>query len=329
MSENTGGSNAAPSNSASVPAEASGEVIDTGSDQIELSGDDSTHGHESEESIDADPSLTKAEKKEAKKALRELEIKFNGKNEKVKLPFDIPEEHAEYMRRQLQMAKMGQVKAQDYAALERDVVAFFNELKTNPKKALSNPAYGVDLKKMMIEMVEEEISNAQKSPEELEREEYKRKLAEYEEKEAQRQKELEELRRQKIVEDAYSTYEKQMEDALVKHDIPNSPLAVWEMAHLMSLEIKRGYEPDMDSIAEMVSEKMNGKYADHLKKMPLDKLKKLIGEDVFEQDRKARVAKVKKAPVPVKSAAKDVAKVEPKKEEPKQPMTIRERFKIY
>lgn len=324
MSENSNAPSGAPVN-ASAPVES--QEVNSNEVNLESSGDESVD-HESVAEIEADPSLTKAEKVEAKKKLKELKLKVNGKEDKVKLPFELEEEHAEWMTRQLQMARMGQVKAQDYAALERDVVDFFNELKTNPRKALSNPAFGVDLKKIAIEMIEEEIENAQKTPEEIEREEYKRKLAEYEQKEAQRQKEIEEMRKQKIIEDAYASYDVKMSDTLDKFDIPKTPIALYEMAHLMSLEIKRGFEPDMDSIGEIVADKLNGKYSEHLRKLPLDKIKKLLGEEIFEQDRKARVAKVKKAPVPVKSAVKDVAKTEPKKEEPVKKLTYKERFGI-
>jgi flagellar basal body rod protein FlgC len=325
MSENSNAPSGASVDSSLEVESSENEIIESEGNEEGL---EETHGHTSEEDIDNDDSLSKQEKKEAKKALRELEIKYNGKVEKVKLPFDVPEEHADYMRRQLQMAKMGQHKAQDYAALERDIVSFFNELKNDPRKALSNPAYGVDLKKIAVEMIEEEIANSQKTPEELEKEEYKRKLAEYEEKEQQRLAEIEEMRKQKVIEEAYAQYDVAMSDTLERFDIPKSPIAIYEMAHLMSLEIKRGYEPDMDTIGEMVSDKFNGKYSEHLKSLPHEKLVKLLGEEVFERERKNRVSKIKKAPVPVKSAVKDVAEGK-KREEPSKPkLTYKERFGI-
>lgn len=324
MSESNTGAPAAPQSSAPAVESQEMEAIES----QDLGDEGSEVEHDSPEAIDADPNLTNAEKKEAKKKLKELELKVNGKTDKVKLPFELDEEHADWMKRQLQMARMGQMKAQDYAALERDIVSFFNELKTNPRKALSNPAYGVDLKKIAVEMIEEEIANSQKTPEELEREEYKRKLKEYEEKEAQREKEIEEMKRQKVIEDAYNAYDVAMSETLDKFDIPKDEIAIYEMAHLMSLEIKRGYEPDMDVIGQMVADKLNNKYLNHIKSLPHDKLRKLLGDEIFENDRKSRVAKVKKAPVPVKSAAKDVAKADKKEEAPKPKLTYRERFGI-
>lgn len=320
-----------------APASAeSNEVIDSGENEslendsvenesLEVSAEDLPTAEE----IDADPTLTKAEKKEAKKMLKELEIKYNGKTEKIQLPFEIPEEHADYMRRQAQMAKMGQSKAQEAAAWERDTMAFLNELKTNPRKVLSNPHLGVDLKKIAAEILEEELENAQKSPEQLEKEEYMKKLKEYEEKEAAREKEIEEMKKQKIIEDAYAQYDAAMTQAMEQYDIPKTPVAIYEMAHLMSLEIKRGYEPDMEAIAQIVHEKHSAVETasiEKLKKKSLAELKKLLGEEIFEQERKERVAKVKKTPVSAKQAAPDVGKTEKKEEKPAQKLAYKDFF---
>lgn len=315
--------NAAPvaQNSPAPESQESNDVIDSSSD---VSADQL-------QDLVNDPNLSKEEKKEVKKMLKQLEIKYNGKVEKIDLPFEIEEQHAEYMRRQLQMSKMGQSKAQEAAAWERDTMAFINELKTNPRKVLSNPNLGVDLKKIAAEILEEELENAQKTPEELEREDYKRKLKEYEEKEEAREKEMETMKRNKIIEDAYAQYDVSMSNAMEQYDIPRTPVALYEMAHLMSLEIKRGYEPDMDAIAQMVQEKHSAHTnaeLEKLKKKSPAELRKLLGDEIFEKDRQERVAKVKKTPVPVKTAAQDVGKVEKKEEAPAIKKTFREQWGI-
>ena len=122
MSDENGNSVPAPeSNSDSNELLDSGNVVADGNDDI--SADDL-------QELANDPSLSKEEKKEVKKMLRQLEIKYNGKSEKIDLPFEIPEEHADYMRRQLQMSKMSQSKAQEAAAYERDISAFIHDLQT-------------------------------------------------------------------------------------------------------------------------------------------------------------------------------------------------------
>lgn len=321
---NTGApSSPAPAQANSTPVESndSNEVIDSGNEGAELD----SGSEESAAEIVADPNLTKTEKK---KMLKKLGIKYNGKDEEVELPFEIPEEHADFMRRQLQMAKMGQHKAQDLSALEKDVVAFIQELKTNPRKALANPSIGVDVKKLAAEILQEELENAAKSPEQLKQEEYERKLKEYEEKEKTREEQLKQLERERAVEQAAQEFDMHISTTLDKFDIPHEPIAIKRIAELMSLEIKRGQMPNMEAIGALVEEEMNSDIRNYVKKLSHEKRLKILGEDIFEEDRKARVAKVKKAPVTPKQVAKDVQKVEEKKEEPKPKKTFREQWGI-
>jgi hypothetical protein len=334
MADNTqGGSpsnSPAPSNSVTSESQVDSNDVSMDSDESSLESSDNSEGleHSSEAEIDSDPNLTKAEKKEAKKMLKKLGIKYNGKEEDVELPFEIPEEHADFMRRQLQMAKMGQNKAQELSALEKDVVSFLQELKANPKKALSNPSIGVDIKKLAAEILQEELENANKTPEQLKQEEYERKLKEYEEKEKKREEALKQMERERAVEQAAQKFDIDIATTLEKFDIPQEPIAIKRIAELMSLEIQRGFEPNMEAIGNLVQEEMNSDIRNYIKKLPHDKRLKILGEDVFEEDRKARVAKVKKAPPTAKQVAKDVQKVEKKEETPGQKISYKDFFKI-
>jgi len=270
------------------------------------------------ESIDADPSLSKAEKKEAKRLLKELEIKYNGKVSKEKLPFEIPEEHADWMRRQMQMAKMAHIKTQESSALERDVIDFFNELRTNPRKALANPNIGVDVKKLAAEILEEEIANSQKSPEQLALEEKERELKELREREKNREEELRKIQEEKIIEQASQEFDIQMSDTLDKFDIPKTPLAIKKMAEYMSLAIQNQEYPDMDLIGQLVEEEMMTDYREHLNSLSPERIVQLLGEEIFEKVRKERVSKMKKAQPSVKSLAKDTAQAKAK--DPEKPV---------
>jgi hypothetical protein len=288
------------------------------SNEIELDSQSHSSGGQdlpSAESIDADPSLSKAQKKEAKKLLKELELKYNGKVSKERLPFEIPEEHADWMRRQMQMAKMAQVKAQESSALERDVLEFFNELRQNPRKALSNPEFGVDIKKLAAEILEEELANAQKSPEQLERERLEIELRELREREKHRDEELRRIQEEKIVEQAAQEFDIQMSETLDKYNIPRTPLAIKKMAEYMSLAIQNQEHPDMEVIGQLVEEEMMTDYRDHLNSLPPERIVQLLGEEVFDKVRKDRVSKMKKGQPSVKALAKDTAQPKQKTEE--------------
>ena len=84
---------------------------------------------------------TAAEQKAAKKMLKSLKLKVDGREIEEKLPFEIPddEETVEWMKRNLQMSKMGQKRAQEYSTLEKEVKTFIEELRKNPRKILADP----------------------------------------------------------------------------------------------------------------------------------------------------------------------------------------------
>lgn len=311
MSESNSGA-PAPSQTAAPVAQESNQNLENGIN-TEILG---------EEGGEKAP-LTVAEKKK----LKQLEIKYNGKAEKVDLPFEIDEEHADYMRKQLQMSKMAQIKAQEAAGWEKEVASFLHQLQENPRKALSDPRYGVDLKKVAAEILQEEFERSQKSPEQLAKEEADEERRRFLEDKKKWEDEKANAERQAVIDKAAAHYDNAMSKALDSYSIPKTPLAMHKMAHYMSLEIQRGFEPDMDIIAQKVEEDMSSDYRDLLKAMSHDKRLKLLGEEIFEEDRKARVAKIKKAPPTAKNATQDAAKVETKKED-KQKLTFRQRFGV-
>src|SRR3990167_3492703 len=100
----------------------------------------------------ADSQTAMNEVKEAEKKLRKLKLKIDG--EEIEEEFD-PEDN-DYLTKQFQLAKVAQKRMGEYSALEKDVQEFFNLLKTNPKKVLTDPNIGLDLKEFAASIIEEE-----------------------------------------------------------------------------------------------------------------------------------------------------------------------------
>lgn len=255
--------------------------------------------------------LTVAEKKR----INSLKLKYNGREIEEKLPFEIDDDPAaiEYMTRQLQLAKLSQSKAQEAKTLENEVVAFLQELKTNPKKALANPMIGIDVKQLAAEILEEEIENSKKSPEQLKLEEYERKLKEIEE-ERQREKEAQErYQYEQTLERSYEKYDNMLSSALdANPDLPTTPYIVDKMTKYMAIAVEEGYEPDMSIIANIVREEVNNDIKHLLNVLPVDKVEALMGKEVLDKLRKSRLASAKKAPpVTAKTIARDVAPKKP------------------
>lgn len=289
-----------------------------------------TEGSEAENASDDADEAAAAAAVPAKKRISTLNYKYNGKEYNEKLPFEIDEEHADYMRKQIQMSKLAQSKSQESANLEKEVVSFLQELKSNPRKALSNPMIGVDIKQLAAEILEEEIENSRKSPEQREKEELQAKLKALEGEREQEKKDAEKRNYEAILERTYEKYDTMLSAALDKNpDLPQNPYILEKMTKYMSVMVDGGYEPDMDIISNMVRDDLEKDVKHLLTVLPVEQVEKILGADVLSKLRKSRLANSKKPPIPTKGKGIDVAVT--RKQEVKQPekkTTIRDFFKV-
>ena len=274
-----------------------------------------------------------------KKRINSLKYKFNGKEYDEKLPFEIDDDPAQiaYLQKQIQMAKLAQSKSQEYSNLEKDanmlkqeINEFFQELKTNPKKALQNPLVGVDIKMLAAEILEEALAEEEKSPEQREKEKLQARLAELEAERKKEKEEAESAKYQATLERAYERYDNALESTLTKNpDLPQTPYIVEKMTKYMAFMVEEGYEPDMEIIAEQVRTEMNGDIKHLLSILPVDKVEQILGTEVLGKLRKSRLAKAKVVPPTLKSQVKDVAAQKVVKEEkPAAKQTMREFFRV-
>ena len=274
--------------------------------------------------IDADKSLSKTEKKEAKKELKKLKLKVDGKE--IEEEFDPSDD--EYLTRQLQLAKMGQKRAQEYSSLEKEVKQFIEDLRKNPRKVLQDPNIGIDVKQLAAQIIEEEIENSKKSPEQLAKEQLEKELKSLKderekEKETFKKQELERLQQQE-----YERYDMLMTQALEKSDLPKSPYTVKKIAEYMIMGLNEGIDITPQDVLPLVKDEMQNDLKEMFAVMPEDVIEQLIGKDVIGRIRKKNLARAKEAPQTAKSI-KDTGKLTEAKESndgPKQ--SFKDFFKI-
>lgn len=273
-----------------------------------------------------DPNVSKQEKKEAVKQLKKLKLKIDG--QEIEEEFDLNDD--EYLKKQLQLAKVAHKRMNEKSAIEKEVMRFVEDLRKNPRKALSDPAIGLDLKKLAAEIIEEEIENSKKSPQQLEKEKLESELKTLKE---EREKEKEEGRKkefERLKEQEYERYDMLMSKALEKTDLPKSPYVVKKMADYMLLGLQEGKDVSPEDVIPLVREEITEDLKQMFAIMPEDVVEALIGKDVINRIRKKNIAKAKQqnpalaAPTKVADTGK-VANAE-KDNEPKQ--TFKQFFKF-
>lgn len=296
---------------------------DSGGTSIEASESLESNVENLEDSDELEQELTPAEVKKIKK----LKLKFNGKEIEEDLPFEIEEAHADWLVKQRQKAMLADHKANEYSQLEREIGAFIQELRKNPKKALSNPAIGLDIKQFAAEILQEEIEQAQKTPEQIKEETLQRELEELKAERAREKEEMQARELERLTEREYERYDNLMSSAIESSDLPKSPYVVKKMTEYLMMGIENGIDVEPKDVIPLIREEIQNDIQEMFQVMPAEVIEQILGKSNIEKLRKKRVATAK-APVPVKASVKDVGaqKKEEIKEEKKQ--TLRDFFGV-
>lgn len=307
MSEQTINESAAPVAEGQVNGE-------TSSDNQELEANESEEGSEA-----TSESKNAKEAAAIEKKLKKLQLKIDGKVED--LEFDPNDD--EFLTKQFQMAKVSQKRMQEKAELERGVKEFIDQLRKNPRKVLADPTIGVDVKEFARAIIEEEIANSQKSPEQIEKEELQAKLKELMD---EREREKEEFKRQeeeRLEQQAYERYDIQMTQALEKSDLPKSPYVVKKMANALRVGLVNGLDLSPEDVLPYIREEIMNDIKDMFAVMPEEVIEQMVGKEKINALRKKRVAAAKQAPVTA-SAVKDTGVNEKKEGNEQKKISIKE-----
>jgi hypothetical protein len=290
-----------------TPAPAVIESSPSSESSDSLEATQATEGLESAATEAGSPDSQNAAIKKEASRIKKLKLKVDGHELEEELPFELDDnpEVVEYMTRQLQLSKVAQKRMAQYSQLEKEALGLVEALRKNPKKVLSDPSIGIDVKQLAAQIIEEEIANAQKSPEQLEKERLETELKSLQE---EREREREELRQkefERLQEIEYERYDTMMSKALETSDLPKSPYVVKKMADYMLLGLNQGIDVSPEDVLPLVREEIQSDLREMFAVMPDEVVEKIVGKDVFNRVRKKNVAKAKSAPTPVKSSIKD------------------------
>lgn len=307
--------------------------FDTGSSspQSQQSSESSSESESSDSTLDLEQSQEQTPQPTAKQIakMKSFKYKYNGKEMDENLPFEVDDtpENRDYLTRQAQMARLSTSKAQEAATLERDVRAFIDELRKNPRKALSNPHIGIDIKNLAKEILEEEITNSQKTPEQLKIEEYEAKLKDLEDDRKTREEEQRTREYDRLVEQEYERYDTLMSNALDSSDLPKSPYVVKKMTDYMIMGLNEGMDISPADVLPIVREEIMNDIKEMFGAMPLEVMEQIIGGENLTKLRKNRLA-AKKGPTNPLKQIQDVKKPTSEKKPEGEKQTFKDFFKI-
>lgn len=269
--------------------------------------------------IAADPTATPAEKAQAKKMLKQLKIKVDGQDYTEDLPFEMEDNQTnrDWMTKQLQMSKVSQKRMGEKAALEKEVNQFIGMLKGSPteqRKALA--MFGADVKKLAASVIEEEIENSKKSPEQKEKEALLAELQQMKEARDQEKKSAEEREFNQLTQQTLEKFENDIITSLSSSDLPRTPYVTQKIAQYVRLGMTQGFDVSVADVLPIVREEIINDIKAMSQAMPVETLEQLFGSDILGKIRKKNIAKAKEkkvaqAKVPDAGVIKDEAPSEP------------------
>lgn len=261
---------------------------------------DSVEGQE----LEASAEEVEAKEESKKPSKKKYTPKVNGRQ----LEVEIDPENDEEMLKYIQKALAADQKFQEAASLRKNVEYLVNELKTNPRAILSHPEFGIDLKQFAQDILNEEIEEMKKTPEQKELERLKKELEaktkrEQELEEAKREAELERLREQ-----SFKQFDDDLTEALSNSTLPKSPYVVKRMADTLIEAVNLGFvDATVHDVLPIVEKQISSEIQAMFASAPEEVLEQLIGKNNLSRLRKSRLNKMKK-PVETANQIKETGK---------------------
>ncbi len=236
----------------------------------------------------AAPAPTKAVQKEIAKQLKKYKVKVGGKEEDMEI--DLNDEVG--IQKHLQMSRAAQKTMQEASDMRKAAEEFITLLKTDPRRVLTDPNIGVDLKQLAQDVINAEIENASKSPEQLEKEKLQKELADIKAKIEDDEKKRKSSELQRLQAEQQEKIETNIESALKTSDLPKTPYTVRKMAEMMLIALQNNVDLSPNDLVPLIRKQMQVDIKELFGASSDDVLEELVGKDRISKMRKKKVAQV-------------------------------------
>lgn len=252
---------------------------------------------------------------EVKEMIKEFELKVNGKTKKVKVDLNDEKE----LVRRLQLAEASHLAMQDKAELEKLYKQEIMKARQNPWAFLSE--IGLNPDQLVEQRMLEQIEEAKKSPEQIEREKMQRELQTLREELQRREKETVEAQKAQLTQAEAARLESELMDAFQANpNLPKTRKTVNRIVDAMNWSLNNGFEDvTVADVIPAVEAEIRNEINELMSGLSEEMIEAYIGQKNLDRLRKKRLAAVKKVPTveDIKPVTKPKDIVEPKSDKPK------------
>lgn len=287
-----------------APAEAEAEEE---SSEPEAEAEVAAEGDESAEEILDDQEIAEV----TQESIKRLLLKIDGEEIEEELPFELPKEAEEYMRKQLQLAKVSQKRMQQTAEVEKNFSAFLKQFQDDPEFLMRE--YGIDTEEFAEAIIERQLTEMQKSPEQKAKEAAEKAKVEKDRELEEMRKKLEEMENEKKKQEAEAQHaqlveetDKEIGDALERSGkLPNDSDTRAMVANQWYQFAAAGKNVSVDDVVTQVYMKQTEQFQKAIELLPDEALEEFFGKKVNDRIKKKYNAKKKTPPTPVNKQVKD------------------------
>lgn len=242
----------------------------------------------SKQSVEAKKEVA-AVKEEIKNLKKKYALTVNGKDEEFELDLGNDEE----IKKHLQKSKASDQKFQEAAEVRKAAMEFIQQLKSNPKRVLADPSIGIDIRKFAEDILNEEIKEMEKSPEQREKEKLIRELEDLKAKDKEREESTNKANFERMQMEQERILETEITAALDIGGMPKTPRTVKAMAEMMMVALENGIDLSPRDIAPLVKNTTLSEFKEVVDSLTDDQLEDFLGKEVIGRLRKKNIAKSK------------------------------------
>lgn len=232
---------------------------------------------------EAQPQATDAQVKEVAQKIKQLKLKVDGQELIEDLPFEVTPEQAEYLKKELQLSKMANKRAQEAAELrkkhqarESELNNFLELLKDKPELILQQ--MGKNPVELAEKWLQDEVEKMQMDPKERRIKELEAEMKKIADEKAAAKQAQEEAQKKYLRDKYASDYEIQLKKAMDSGSIPSEPELVNSMVSYMAKAIEQSIDISFDDIIPLVKNSHRNIVKSTLKGFSAQELLELLSE---------------------------------------------------
>jgi hypothetical protein len=237
----------------------------------------------------APASASPAVKAAVAEAQRQWELKIDGRSEHV---------NEQELIRRAQMSTGAQKRMQQFAEYEKGVKGLFETLQNDPLKVLGDPRLNISpevRKKMAERIINNEIEEMQKSPEQREKErltkQYEDLKAQHEtEKTAREQAEMSRLTQQAVVQ-----FDNDISAAIEASGLPKTSRTIKQYAEALMICLENNIELSAKDLTPILKKQTLSDFREMIGSLPDDEFESWLGKDQVSRIRKNNLKRLKAA----------------------------------